>query len=226
MQAVLDAAPLLLQGFQVTIAVALLSLALATALGALAAGAKIGGGAIARGAAESYTTVARGVPDLVMILIVYFGGQRIASGLAASLGFEGRVDVSIFAAGVTAIGFTYGAYLTETFRGAYRAIPVGQIEAARALGLSRRRTLWRIVAPQLARFALPGYGNVWQVLVKATAVVSVIGLADIVGLALRIGRRERDPFTFLLVVMVAYLLITSVSGWALARAERRLARGF
>jgi len=102
----------------------------------------------------------------------------------------------------------------------------GQIEAAKALGLSRGRTLWRIIAPQLARFALPGFTNVWQVLVKATAVVSVIGLADLVGLALRVGRRERDPFTFLIVVLVAYLLITSVSGWALRRAEARLSRGF
>ncbi|TVQ57038.1 MAG: ABC transporter permease subunit [Rhodobacteraceae bacterium] len=226
MQAVLDAAPLLFRGFQITLSVALLSLALATALGALAAAAKLGGGALARGTAEVYTTIARGVPDLVMILIVYFGGQRLVSGLAASLGFSGRIDVSVFAAGVVAIGFTYGAYLGETFRGAYRAIPVGQVEAARALGLSRARMTWRIVAPQLARFALPGYANVWQVLVKATAVVSVIGLADIVGLAMRIGRRERDPFTFLLVVMAAYLLITSVSGWAFSRAERRLARGY
>lgn len=225
MQAVIDAAPLLFQGFQVTLAVALLSLALATALGALAAAAKLGGGGLARGAAEVYTAVARGVPDLVMILIVYFGGQQMLTGVATALGATQRIDLSMFAAGVIAIGFTYGAYLGETFRGAYRAIPLGQVEAAQALGLSRRRMIWRIVAPQLARFALPGYANVWQVLVKATAVISVIGLADIVGLALRVGRRERDPFTFLLVVMAAYLLITSVSGWALARAERRLARG-
>ncbi|PJA60183.1 MAG: ABC transporter, partial [Rhodobacterales bacterium CG_4_9_14_3_um_filter_71_31] len=86
-------------------------------------------------------------------------------------------------------------------------------------------TLTRIIIPQLMRFALPGYANVWQVLVKSTAVVSVIGLADLVGLALKIGRRERDPFTYLIVVLVAYLLITSVSGWLFQRAERRLARG-
>lgn len=224
MDAVIGAGPLLLEGLGVTIAVALLSLALATALGALTAAARIGGGPVTRGAAVVYSTVVRGTPDLVTILIVYFAGQRAINALAGSLSL-GPVDLSIFWAGVIAIGFSYGAYMAETFRGAYLAIPRGQIEAATAMGLSRSRTLWRIVTPQLMRFALPGYANVWQVLVKATAVVSILGLSDIVGLALRVGRRERDPFTFLLVVMAAYLLITSVSGWLFRRAEQRLARG-
>jgi His/Glu/Gln/Arg/opine family amino acid ABC transporter permease subunit len=225
MDAVIGAGPLLLGGFGTTVALAALSLALATVAGALGAAAKLGGGAASRWAAEVYTIVFRGVPDLVTILIVYFAGQRAVNAAAGAVGLEGP-EISTFAAGVLALGLTYGAYLTETFRGAYRAIPVGQIEAARAFGLSRGRTLRRIVAPQLMRFALPGFTNVWQVLAKATAVVSVIGLSDLVGLAVRIGRRERDPFTFLLVVMVAYLLITSVSGWMLNRAERRLGRGF
>ncbi|MGF1657893.1 MAG: ABC transporter permease [Rubrimonas sp.] len=224
MEAVIGAGPLLLEGFGVTIAVALLSLALATVLGALGAAAKLGGGWLARGTASVYTTVIRGVPELVTILIVYFAGQRLVNVIARSVGLEG-VDVSVFAAGVLSIGFIYGAYMTETFRGAYLAVPRGQIEAARAYGLTKGRTLWRIVIPQLARHALPGYANVWQVLVKATAVVSIIGLSDLVGLALRIGRRERDPFTFLLVVLVAYLLITALSNWGFRLAERRFARG-
>ena len=225
MDAVIGAGPLLLEGFATTVALAALSLALATLAGALGAAAKLGGGAAARGAAGLYTTVFRGIPDLVTILIVYFAGQRLANAAAGSVGLAGP-EISTFAAGVVALGLTYGAYLTETFRGAYRAIPNGQIEAARAVGLSRARILRRIVAPQLMRFALPGFANVWQVLAKATAVVSVIGLNDLVGLAVRLGRRERDPFTFLLVVMAAYLLITSLSGWLLNRAERRLGRGF
>jgi His/Glu/Gln/Arg/opine family amino acid ABC transporter permease subunit len=224
MQALWGATPLLLEGLGVTIGVALLALALATALGALAAAARIGGGPVARGVAGVYTTVVRGIPDLVTILIVYFAGQRAVNAAARALGFEG-MDLSIFWAGVLAIGFIYGAYMAETFRGAYQSVPRGQIEAAVALGLSPRRMFWRIVAPQTMRLALPGYANVWQVLVKSTAVVSVIGLSDLVGLALRVGRRERDPFTFLVVVLVAYLLITAVSGWAFQRAERRLARG-
>jgi His/Glu/Gln/Arg/opine family amino acid ABC transporter permease subunit len=225
MEDILAAGPLLLQGFGVTVALAALSLALATALGALGAAAKLGGGLIARGLAELYTTVFRGVPELVTVLIIYFAGQRAVNAAAGAVGLEG-VEVSTFLAGVVSLGLTYGAYLTETFRGAYRAIPKGQIEAATAFGLSRGRTLRRIVAPQLMRYALPGFTNIWQVLAKATAVVSVIGLNDLVGLAVKVGRRERDPFTFLLVVMVAYLLITSLSGWALNRAEKKLARGF
>lgn len=225
MQAVLGAAPILLEGLWVTVSVALLSLLLATALGALAAAAKLGGGRLGRGVADTYTTILRGIPDLVTIMLVYFGGQRLANSVVRGLGFDG-VDLSLFAAGVLALGMSYGAYMAETFRGAYLSVPRGQVEAAVACGLSRRRTLWRIVAPQLMRHALPGFTNVWQVLVKSTAIVSVIGLADLVGLATRIGRRERDPFTFLLVVLVAYLLLTAISGWLLARAERRLARGF
>lgn len=224
MRTLIDAGPLLLQGLWVTVSVAVLALLLATLLGALAAAAKLGGGRIARGVAGVYTTTIRGIPDLVTMLIVYFGGQRIVNALALRAGME-PVDVSVYAAGILSIGFIYGAYMTETFRGAFLAIPHGQIEAARACGLSRGRTLWRIIAPQLARFALPGFANVWQVLAKATAVVSVIGLADLLGLAMKVGRRERDPFTYLLVVMAAYLLITSLSGWALRRAEIRLARG-
>jgi His/Glu/Gln/Arg/opine family amino acid ABC transporter permease subunit len=225
MSEVLAALPLLSEGFLVTLALAVLSLGLATALGALSAAAKLGGGRLARGAAGAYTTVIRGVPDLVTILIVYFGGQRLVNALADALALN-PPDVSEFAAGVAAIGLIYGAYMTETFRGAYRAIPHGQIEAAAACGLSRGRTLRRIVAPQLMRFALPGYVNIWQVLVKATALVSVIGLADLVGLATKIGRRERDPFTFLLVVMAAYLLLTAVSSGLARFAERRLNRGY
>ena len=224
MEALPGAAPLLLEGLTVTVGVAVLALLLATALGVATAAAKIGGGPVARAAAGVYTTVVRGIPDLVTILIVYFGGQRAVNAAAAALGFEGA-DLSLFWAAVLAIGFIYGAYMAETFRGAYQSLPRGQIEAAVALGLSLRRTFLRIIAPQTMRLALPGYANVWQVLVKSTAVVSVIGLSDLVGLALRVGRRERDPFTFLLVVLAAYLLITAVSGWAFQRAERRLARG-
>lgn len=224
MQALIGAAPLLLEGLAVTVGVAVLALALATALGVATAAAKIGGGAVVRATAAAYTTAIRGIPDLVTILIVYFGGQRAVNALARAVGLEGA-ELSLFWAGVLAIGFIYGAYMAETFRGAYQSLPRGQIEAAVALGLSPRRTFVRIVAPQTMRLALPGYANVWQVLVKSTAVVSVIGLADLVGLALKVGRRERDPFTFLLVVLVAYLLITALSGWAFQRAERRLARG-
>lgn len=202
--------PLLLKGAMVTIALALVGLALATLLGALGAAGKIGGGQIARGVVFIYTTIVRGIPDLVLILLIYFGGQRIVNAIASALDI-GYVDVSKFWAGSLAIGFIYGAYLTETFRGAYMTIPRGQIEAANALGMKRLSILWTVTLPQLVRFAIAGYANVWQVLIKSTAVVSVISLQDLVGLANDAGKSVREPFTFFAAVFVMYLLFTFVS---------------
>ena len=167
--------PVLASGAVVTVALALLSLALATVLGAAGAAGRLGGGRRRPRRGGAYTTIVRGVPDLVMLLLVYFGGQRLVNLVAGALGL-GQVELSAFAAGVLSIGFIYGAYLAETFRGAYLTIPPGQLDAGRALGLHRWAVLWTIAVPQLVRFALPGYANVWQVLVKSTAVVSVIGL--------------------------------------------------
>jgi len=225
MEPLLRYTPLLGQGALVTIALALLALALATLLGGLGAAGRLGGGPVARGLVFGYTTLVRGVPDLVLILLVYFGGQRLANRAAEALG-AGPVSVSPFLAGVLAIGFIYGAYLTETFRGAYLAIPPGQTDAGRALGLRRSALLWTVIGPQLARFALPGYVNVWQVLVKSTAVVSVIGLQDLVGLANDAGKTTREPFLFFAAVLAVYLGITWASGAVFARIERRHGRGF
>jgi His/Glu/Gln/Arg/opine family amino acid ABC transporter permease subunit len=213
-------APLLASGALVTISLALLALALATALGALGAAAKLGGGWIAGSAAFVYTTLVRGIPDLVLILLVYFGGQRLVNVVLGALG-AGPASVSPFWAGVLAIGFIYGAYLTETFRGAYMTIPPGQVEAAKALGMHSLALHWTITLPQLLRFALPGYANVWQVLVKSTAVVSVIGLEDLVGLANDAGKTVREPFVFFSAGLWVYLAISWVSTTIFVRLEAR-----
>jgi His/Glu/Gln/Arg/opine family amino acid ABC transporter permease subunit len=217
-------APLLAGGALVTLTLALLALALATLLGALGAAGRLAGGAPGK-AAMAYTTGVRGVPDLVLMLLVYFGGQRVVNAAAAGLGVA-PAAVSPFWAGVLSIGFIYGAYLAETFRGAYLAIPAGQVDAARALGLRPLALHRTVTLPQLVRFALPGYANVWQVLVKSTAVVSVIGLADLVGLANDAGKTVREPFQFFAAVMAFYLLVSWASARVFARAERRTARGF
>jgi His/Glu/Gln/Arg/opine family amino acid ABC transporter permease subunit len=222
MEALVAYAPLLARGSLVTIALAVLGFALATVFGGLGAAGRLGGGRVLQAAVLAYTTVVRGVPDLVMMLLIYFGGQRLTNLAAGLLGME-RVDVSPFVAGVLALGFVYGAYLTETFRGAYLSVPVSQIEAARSLGLRGLRLQRLVVLPQLTRMALPGTANVWQVLVKATALVSVIGLQDLVGLADAAGKTTREPFVFFSAVLLVYLGITWVSTQLFARAERRTA---
>ncbi|MSU89771.1 ABC transporter permease subunit [Rhodobacteraceae bacterium 2CG4] len=215
--------PLLLRGAAVTLALALLGLALATALGALGAVGRLSGRRLPAAAVRGYTALVRGVPDLVMVLLVYFGGQRLLNDLGALVGLD-RIPLPPFWAGVLSIGFIYGAYLTETFRGAYRALPAGQADAARALGLGRGATLRLVLLPQMLRHALPGYANVWMVLVKSTAVVSVIGLGDLVGVANDVGKSQRAPFLFFGFVLLVYLGITWVSGRLFAAAERRAAR--
>ena len=212
--------PLLAQGALVTVALALVSLALATTLGALAAAARIGAGGIVRSFVLAYTTLIRGVPDLVLILLFFYGGQRLANRLGAALGLE-PISVSPFLAGVLGIGRSFGAYLAETFRGAYLTIPRGQIEAARALGLRNLPLVWTVTIPQLVRFALPGYANVWQVLVKSTAVVSVIGLQDVVGFAGDAGKTTREPFLFYTATLFVYLAITWISTRIFAWLDRR-----
>jgi len=213
-------APLLASGALVTISLAVLAQVLATLLGALGAAGRLAGGRAARTLVTAYTTIVRGVPDLVMLLLVYFGGQRLVNIAAGWLGF-GAADLSPFLAGVLALGFIYGAYLTETFRGAYLTIPRGQIDAGRALGLRPLAILRAISIPQLVRFALPGYANVWQVLVKSTALVSVIGLQDVVGLANDAGKSAGQPFVFFAAVLLVYLAITWASTTLFEHLERR-----
>ena len=225
MQNLIDFAPLLGRGAVTTVCLALLSLVLATALGIIAAIAKIRGGRIARTLANAYATLVRGVPELVLILLMYFGGQRLINLVGDALGFE-YIEVSKFWSGVVSIGFIYGAYLSETFRGAYQSVPTGQTEAGRALGVRDGIIFRKILAPQILRFALPGYSNVWQVLAKATAVVSVIGLEDLVGLADKAGKATREPFLFFTVVILLYLAMTSVSAFGFRRLDRHLNRGY
>ena len=160
----------------------------------------------------------------MLILLIYFGGQRLLNGAAGLVG-AGHMDISKFWAGVISIGFIYGAYLTETFRGAYMAVPRGQAEAAKALGVKPLVILWKVLLPQIMRVALPGYGNVWMVLIKSTAIISVIGLGDLVGLADKAGKATRQPFLFMAAVMLVYLAITWASIQVLRYANTRANRG-
>ena len=222
MENLIEYAPLLLRGAATTIMLALASLLMATFLGGLGAVAKISGTKVTRAAVFGYTTIVRGVPDLVLILLIYFGGQRLINVVGKFFDLE-YIELSKFWAGVVAIGIIYGAYLTETFRGAYMTVPAGQREAAMALGMRPLQVLRSVTLPQLVRFALPGYANVWQVLIKSTAMVSVIGLEDLVGLANDAGKSVREPFLFFTAVFFTYLFFTWVSQTIFNTAERRYA---
>ena len=214
----------LLQGAALMLAVALLSLAIALALGLLGAVAKLSRSALARGLALAYTTVVRAVPDLVMMLLVFYGGQLAVNALGERLGW-GFIDIDPFVAGVLTIGFIFGAYFTEVLRGAFLAVPPGQREAALACGMRPAQVLWRIVGPQMLRHALPGLSNNWLVMVKATAIVSVIGLSDLMNRAAQAAGSTREPFLFYGAVALVYLAFTSLSELGFAWAARRLNTG-
>jgi arginine/ornithine transport system permease protein len=217
--------PSLLEGAAVTLGVALSSLAVAMLLGLGGALAKLSRSRIAQGIAATYTTLIRGVPDLVLMLLVFYGGQVAVNTLAPMLGHEDYIDIDPFVAGALTIGFIFGAYLTEAFRGAFLAVPPGQREAGLAYGMSRRQVLWRITLPQMLRHALPGLSNNWLVLVKSTAIVSVIGLSDLMTRGQQAAGTTREPFSFYLAVALIYLVFTSVSELAFSWARKRLAIG-
>jgi His/Glu/Gln/Arg/opine family amino acid ABC transporter permease subunit len=220
MDAVLEYLPNILSGAFVTLKVALLSLLIALLLGLAGAAGKLSRLPPARWTATLYTTVMRGVPDLVMMLLVFYGGQMLVNEIGDRLGWD-YIEIDPFVAGFLTIGVLYGAYFTETFRGAFLAVPAGQLEAGAAYGMSRWQVFARILFPQMLRHALPGIGNNWLVLLKSTAIVSMIGLSDMTWLADQAGRSTREPFVFYLVVCALYLLMTAVSGFVLDWLTRR-----
>jgi His/Glu/Gln/Arg/opine family amino acid ABC transporter permease subunit len=172
--------PLILKGTMVTITVSLASVALAVIFGLIGAWGKLSKSRAAQRTAEAYTTLVRGIPDLVLMLLLFYGGQQLLNDLGESTGLWGYVEINQFSAGVGTIGFIFGAYMTETFRGAFLSIPRGQIEAGVSCGMSPALVFGRIIWPQLVRYALPSFGNNWLVLLKTTALVSVLGLHELV----------------------------------------------
>jgi arginine/ornithine transport system permease protein len=215
----------ILQGALLTVGVSLAALGVAILLGLAGATAKLSGRPLLVGLATVYTTLVRGIPELVLMLLVFYGGTIGLNHLLSLLGFKAAVDINPFLAGVLTIGFIYGAYMTETFRGAILSIPRGQMEAAWAFGMGRFQTFWRITLPQMVRYALPGFTNNWLVLIKATALVSLIGLKEMTYLAKQASSATREPFTFFLFAAALFLIYTSVSLWALRWLNRRFSLG-
>lgn len=215
----------LLQGLLMTVAVSVAAYATGLGFGALGAWAKLSRPRAPRWAADTYTTVLRGVPDLLVIYLFYFGGSQALTALNRALGGQGFLGINGFLVGTLAVGIVSGAYQTEVLRAAFLAVPRGQTEAARALGLKPWPTLRRVVAPQVLRTALPGMGNVWQMVVKESALVSVAGLVELMRQTQTAAGSTRRPFEFYATAAGLYLLLTTVSGLLFALAERRAARG-
>ncbi len=215
----------ILDGAWLTISLALTSMALAIVLGLIGAAFRLSPIKWLALLGEAYATVVRGIPDLVLILLIFYGGQDVVNRVAPLLGFEDYIDLDPFSTGVFTMGFIFGAYLSETFRGAFMAIPKGQGEAGAAYGMSGTQVFFRVLVPQMIRFAIPGFTNNWLVLTKATALISVVGLQDMMFKAKNAADATHQPFTFYLTVAALYLAITSVSLLLLRALEKRYSVG-
>jgi octopine/nopaline transport system permease protein len=217
--------PALLVAAMVTLAVALCGFLSGAAIGTLVAVAKLSRSLIARGLADGYTTVLRGVPDLLVIYLFYFGGSAALGAIAALFGGDGFVGMPAFATGALAIGVVSGAYQAEVFRGAYQTLSKGELEAAKSVGMHRWLMFRRIIAPQVLRYAIPGLGNVWQLVLKESALISVTGLVELLRQSQIGAGSTRRPFDFYVTAAALYLVITWVSTRLFQKAETRSLRG-
>ncbi len=208
-----------------TLAVAFCGYLLGGVIGILGAWAKLQGGWFLRAIADGYTTVLRGIPDLLVIFLFYFGAGAILTNFATFFGHDGFITLPGFVAGFLAIGVVAGAYHTEVIRGAVLAVNRGELEAATAVGMRPFVKFRRILAPLALRSALPGLGNVWQLVLKEAALVSVTGVVELVRQAQLGAGATRDPFSFYLAAGALYLCITTVTGLAFQAAETYYGRG-
>lgn len=196
----------LVEGAVVTIQLSLCALLLGLLIGLLGATAESARLSFIRRSATVVISLVRGLPELVVIFFVYFGGTLLLTKLVGRY-----VPISSFVAGVCALALLFGAYASQTFRGAFLAIPTGQVEAGKALGFTAKQLFWHVQLPQVWRYALPGIGNLWLVLLKDTALISLIGLSDLMRTAQTAASTTQKPFTFYLSAAVFYLVMTSVS---------------
>ncbi|MCG8429141.1 MAG: ABC transporter permease [Chromatiales bacterium] len=215
----------LLLGAVLTLELALVSLAVGLVLGLATAGAKISHSRVLRFLASGYTNLIRGIPEFLIILLVFFGADQLMVSITGALNYDGVIEVNKFVAGVLALSLIFGAFASEVFRGAYQAVPNGQIEAGLACGMRPSQIFWRIRMPQMWRYAIPGLGNLWMVLLKDTSLVSVIALDELLRQSNIAGETTREPFLFYMVAALIYLLLTIVSDFGRHRMELRANRG-
>ncbi|MCU1717937.1 ABC transporter permease [Pseudomonas sp. 5P_3.1_Bac2] len=217
--------PALAAGTLMTIKLALCALALGLVLGLLGALAKTSPYKPLQWLGGTYSTIVRGIPELLWVLLIYFGTVQLLRNVADWLGLE-SLELNAFAAGTIALGLCFGAYATEVFRGAILAIPKGHREAGLALGMSKPHIFLRLILPQMWRIALPGLGNLFMILMKDTALVSVIGLEEIMRNAQIAVTHSKQAFTFYAVAAIIYLGLTILAMIGMYYLEKRASRGF
>ncbi len=215
----------LLRGTLVTLQLAACALVLGLALGLLLAAAKLSAYASLRWAGEIYMAFIRATPEFLILLLFYYGIERAVQAVLTLIGVNVAFEMPRFLAAVIGLAAIFSAYAAEVFRGAYLAIPVGQIEAATACGMSRWQIFSRIRLPQMWRFAIPGLGNLWMVLLKDTSLAAVIAVDDLLRQAKIGSEATRAPLTFYVAAGVIYLVLTGLSDTARHRLERRARRG-
>ncbi|MFK7962393.1 MAG: ABC transporter permease [Burkholderiaceae bacterium] len=216
----------LLLGAWLTVQLALVSLAAGLFFGLLLTSAAVSAWPPLRWLANAYMIFMRGVPEFLVLLLVFFGSEQILNGLLQMLGHPGGVTVPKFAAACMGLSMIFAAYACEVLRGAYQAVPSGQLEAARAVGMSGWQTLRRIRVPQMWRFAIPGLANLWMVMLKDTSLAAVIALDELLRVAKVAGETTRLPLLFFVVAGLIYLVLTALSDFGRQRLEARARRGF
>ena len=175
---------------------------------------------------NSYTTIIRGVPELLVIYLLFFGGSGAVMYVASIFGYNKYIEINAFLTGSFAIGIISGAYSTEVFRGAIQSIDKGQFEASKVLGLKKPVHFFKVIMPQMLRLAIPNLSNVWQITLKDTSLISVTGLVEIMRQSYIAAGSTRDPLFFYSFAAVLYLLLTFLSMKLINKLETKYRRGY
>ena len=216
----------MLMGALMTVLVSASSLILGIVIGIIFATCKLSNIFVLRVIANIYTTIIRGIPELLVIYLLFFGGSGAVMYLAKIFGYNGYIELNAFTIGTVAVGAISGAYSTEVIRGAVNSVQKGQFEAGKTLGLNGYGLYGKIIFPQVARIALPGIGNVWQITLKDTALISVTGLVEIMRQSRIAAGSTHEPFIFYTAAIILYLLITRFSNILFDKAENNYSKGF
>lgn len=214
----------LLRGLANSLQIAVGAFGMGLLIGTVGAYGKLYGGPLVRDIAAIYTTIVRAVPELVLILLLYYAGTDMINRVLESLGYQ-RVDISGLVAGIVVLGFVQGAYATEVLRGAIKAIPQGEIEAARAYGMSPVLMMRRITLPAMLPHALPGLANLWLISTKDTALLAVVGFSELTLVTRQAAGTTKAYFLFFIAAGILYLAITLFSNVILAKVEQWARRG-